>query len=146
MQMRQIGLVLIMIAASAPLLALARATNLSDYAWKYRPLIVVAPVADDPRLRKQTLTYSAVKAEMLDRNIALIEIVGSQVYTRHGPRLLQDASALRKRLGVDPARSAVVLIGKVTGIKFRSSSPVGMASIFSLIDSMPMRQQEMRGQ
>lgn len=146
MQMRQIGLVLIMIIANATFLARAGAANLSACAWQYRPLIVVAPAGDDTRLRKQSLALSYVEEEMRDRNIVLVEIVGSDVYTRHCRRLLLDANALRKRLGVYPDQFAVVLVGKDTGIKFRSSSPVDMAFIFSLIDSMPIRQQEMRGE
>ena len=132
--------------ANAPLIALAGAADLSVYAWQYRPLVVVAPVAQHPKLRQQTLALSATETEMTDRNIVLIEIIGSQVYTRHGPRLLQSADTLREQLGVDPDQFAVVLMGKDTGIKLRSSSLVDSSEIFALIDSMPMRQQEMRSQ
>jgi len=37
----------------------------------------------------------------------------------------------------------VLLIGKDGGVKLRSSEPVSMKDLFGLIDSMPMRQQEM---
>jgi len=37
----------------------------------------------------------------------------------------------------------VLLIGKDGGVKLRSSGPVSMKDLFGLIDSMPMRQQEM---
>jgi hypothetical protein len=36
-----------------------------------------------------------------------------------------------------------LLIGKDGGVKLRSSEPVSVKDIFGLIDSMPMRRQEM---
>ncbi len=49
------------------------------------------------------------------------------------------ADALRDGQGFQ-----VLLIGKDGGIKMRSATPVAAEDILSLIDSMPMRQQEMR--
>ena len=38
----------------------------------------------------------------------------------------------------------VVLIGKDGGVKLRQEEPISVADLFALIDSMPMRKQEMR--
>ena len=84
--MKSIGLVLIMMTANAPLLALAGAGDLSAYTWQYRPLIVVAPDAEDPRMRRQSLAFSAVKAAMLDRNIVMIEVIADRDGCGPGPR------------------------------------------------------------
>jgi hypothetical protein len=37
-----------------------------------------------------------------------------------------------------------ILIGKDGEVKFQGELPVGLSDIFSIIDAMPMRQQEIR--
>jgi len=55
----------------------------------------------------------------------------------------RDADSLRRRFRVEPGRLTVLLIGKDGGVKMRSTDPVSRSKIFTLIDSMPMRMQEM---
>ncbi|WP_202405758.1 MULTISPECIES: DUF4174 domain-containing protein [Halomonadaceae] len=50
---------------------------------------------------------------------------------------------VRKTLSAQPDDVSVVLIGKDGGVKQRSRG-LDVAGIFSLIDTMPMRQREMR--
>jgi hypothetical protein len=68
-----------------------------------------------------------------------------QGQSRAGNQLLSEKSvqAIRKRFGVKVGTFQVLLIGKDGGVKLRSSGPVSMKDLFGLIDSMPMRQQEM---
>jgi len=74
----------------------------------------------------------------------VLEIV-EQGQSRAGNHLLSEKSVqdIRKRLGVVGGSFQVLLIGKDGGVKLRSSEPVSMKDLFGLIDSMPMRQQEM---
>ena len=53
-------------------------------------------------------------------------------------------SALLKRYKIMPDKFTFVLIGKDGGEKFRSSKTVDLQRLFSLIDGMPMRKDEMR--
>ncbi len=124
----------------------AEADTLLQYAWRQRPLIVISPIRNDPRFKKQESEFSNTGPALLERAIVLIEIVGDQVDTKHGPSASGEAAALRKRLGIKRDEFSVVLLGKDTRVKLRSSEPVSAAAIFSLIDSMPMRRQEMRTQ
>jgi len=50
---------------------------------------------------------------------------------------------IRGRLGVRSGPFQVYLIGKDGTVKLRSAEPVPVKDIFGLIDSMPMRRQEM---
>ncbi|KPK57191.1 MAG: hypothetical protein AMJ59_20185 [Gammaproteobacteria bacterium SG8_31] len=52
--------------------------------------------------------------------------------------------SLREQYGIGPSDFAVFLIGKDGGVKLRLERPPRAAELFELIDSMPMRQQEMR--
>jgi hypothetical protein len=49
---------------------------------------------------------------------------------------------LRESLQIDEFE--IILIGKDGGVKLRSKTPISLEELFSLIDAMPMRRQEMR--
>jgi hypothetical protein len=55
-----------------------------------------------------------------------------------------EAQALRRRFNVISGRFTVILIGKDGGTKMVCQGPVELQKIFDRIDSMPMRQREMR--
>jgi hypothetical protein len=57
-----------------------------------------------------------------------------------------DAAAIRRRFDVPAGATTVVLVGKDGGEKFRADGPVPPQRLFTLIDAMPMRQDEMRAQ
>jgi hypothetical protein len=61
--------------------------------------------------------------------------------------VLSDISALgrgqlRDTLQIDGFE--VILIGKDGGVKLRAKTPISIQELFSLIDAMPMRRQELR--
>ena len=55
-------------------------------------------------------------------------------------------TALTKRFDADPQSFTVVLIGKDGHDAYRSKEPVTAQSLFSRIDAMPMRREEVRRQ
>lgn len=102
-----------------------------------RPLYVFAPSADDPRLATQRATLASAAAGLAEREMPAIVIAGDSV-AGSGAR----ASALRARFGIAVAQFRVILVGKDGGVKLSSPSPVTAATLFSLVDAMPMRRQE----
>jgi hypothetical protein len=81
--------------------------------------------------------------EVADRDLLILEII-EQGKSWAGNQLLSRKSVqdIRKKLGVQTGPFQVLLIGKDGGVKLRSSEPVSMKDLFGLIDSMPMRRQE----
>lgn len=118
--------------------------DLDALRWKNRVLVLFSPSESDPlfQLQKQGLASSA--QGVLDRELMILEIM-EQGQSRTGNQLLSEKSvqAIRKRLGVETGPFQVLLIGKDGGVKLRSREPVSTKDLFGLIDSMPMRQQEM---
>jgi hypothetical protein len=118
--------------------------DLDSLRWMNRVLVLFSPSESDAsfQLQKQGLASSA--GEVLDRDLMILEIV-EQGQSRAGNQLLSEKSVqdIRKRLGVQRGSFHVLLIGKDSGVKLRSSEPVSMKDLFGLIDSMPMRRQEM---
>lgn len=55
-------------------------------------------------------------------------------------------AALRERYDVAEGDFVLIPFGKDGNVKFTAAEPVSTARLFELIDSMPMRQQEERGE
>ena len=122
----------------------AKAASWTDLAWDHRPIVVSAPSASSPDMKRQRAAWAGRSQALLERDIVLIEIIGSETKTIVGPEIDESAAVLRNRLGLSPDMFGIVLVGKDTGIKLRSDEPVSAGRIFSLIDSMPMRRREIR--
>lgn len=106
---------------------------LARYRWKARVLVVLAPDAGDAKLLRQRELLTAMKTGADERDLATVEALGNS----------EQASALRKHFGLGGGFQAL-LVGKDGGEKLTSDDPLGPDELFPLIDSMPMRQDEMR--
>jgi hypothetical protein len=93
-------------------------------------------------LQKQDLASSA--QEVIERDLVILEILENGE-SRASDRIISEKAAegIRSGFGVRSGRFQVLLIGKDGGVKLRSEQPVPVQDILGLIDSMPMRRQEM---
>jgi len=116
----------------------------------YRPLLIFAPSADDPRLDAERHALDAAADDMMDRNVLLIPVVEPEARFEpplDAPYVLLSAAenaALRKRYAIAPGTFRVLLLGEDGGVKLRSNEPVSVDRLNSLIDSMPGRKIEMQ--
>jgi hypothetical protein len=135
-------------AAAATLLLpvpdVAEAASLRAYLWKNRPLLIFAPAPISDHLERQRSIVAANRNGMLERDMVVIEIVGGRVRTILGASTSMSAAALRRHYRVGDPTFRVILVGKDGGSKLRSAAPINAEHLFRLIDSMPMRRQEMR--
>ena len=120
----------------------ARADPLVPLRWKRRPLVVLAPAPDDPRLLRQRALVEAEAAAFAERDQVLVEVAGEAA--RIDGAEADGGAALRARFGVASEGFAVILVGKDGGEKARWSAPVSPGDVFARIDAMPMRRREMR--
>ena len=119
--------------------------RIDDYAWSHRPLVVFAASEDAHELAEQRKRLQGAEAALKDRDMVVIEVIGREAGTVDG-QPLSDAAVAHLVERYDPSTNAfeVLLIGKDTGVKLRRGEPVTTETLFELIDSMPMRQREMR--
>lgn len=96
-----------------------RTDDLASHRWKDRVIIVETPSQDDPAFKEQETRFAANAAAMAERDLV--------VKTRSGAGAFE-----------------ITLIGKDGGRKWRQSELLDIETLFALIDSMPMRQAEMR--
>jgi hypothetical protein len=117
---------------------------MTDYKWKYRPLVVFAKSESAAPLAAQRRIVAANRPALAERNVVVIWVVGDSVSAELGPGPGMSASALRSRFGAGDAAFRVLLVGKDGGTKLSSAAPLGIAALNGTIDAMPMRRNEMR--
>lgn len=119
--------------------------ELNRYLWKNRLLLVFAPSEHDARYRDLKRELREHGDAILERDLLVFHVLENGV-SRLGPSPIdaQSAALLRDRFSVNPGQFLVVLIGKDGGEKLRRGGELDITEIFSLIDSMPMRQREIR--
>ncbi len=117
--------------------------SLQQYRWENRVLIVSAANEADENLRAQQTELALSSAEFKDRDMLLVTLLDTAVSTAEGRELTTaEVHAARTSLGIRPGSFAVRLIGKDGSIKLSEETATPMTKIYSLIDSMPMRQRE----
>ena len=120
--------------------------SLAMYRWNARPLLIFAPTANDDRYRRQLKLLEASRAGMEERDMVLLAILGDdpKVGVLLGAPEALNAHDLRNRFQIPAEQFTTILVGKDGGSKARYADPVEPATIFQLIDGMPMRRREMR--
>ena len=115
------------------LFAPADMTDLSEFRWKKRPVVVFADDENDPAFIEQ-IEFLEERAEaLLERDVIVL--------TDTDP-----AARSPLRLRMRPRGFMLVLVGKDGGIKLRKPFPWDVREITRSIDKMPMRQREIREQ
>ena len=119
------------------------ANPLASYRWQNRVVAMMAS-SEDRKLAQQHQILSAARDGLLDRDLVIIAITDGVVKIDGVESENWDVDRLRQALDVPRTGFSIVLVGKDGGVKLRSDEPVAVETLFALIDSMPMRQREMR--
>jgi hypothetical protein len=117
---------------------------LQQYRWRNRVLVISAPDANDRRLLEQFAELTSTSDEFADRDMILVTLLDNTGSIADGCKLTSaEVAAARADLGIRPGSFMLKLIGKDGSVKLAASSTTPMKEIYALIDSMPMRQNEM---
>ena len=106
-------------------------SNLKDFLWEKRPIVVFADTERDPAFIRQLELLEDRKEALAERDVVIL--------TDTDPDAM---SELREELR--PRGFMLVLIGKDGGVKLRKPFPWSVRELSRSIDKMPMRQQELR--
>jgi hypothetical protein len=119
--------------------------DLTQFQWKNRLLLLFAPDSSHPSFQHLQNQIIDQKSEVKDRDLVVFSVLvegSSQMNTTPIDR--REAESIRERFAVPPNDFRLILIGKDGGIKLKREDPVDLAEVFGLIDSMPMRINEMQ--
>jgi hypothetical protein len=109
----------------------ATETDLTQFVWKKRPIVVFADSDADPRYIEQIELLMAKLHDLEERDVVVL--------TDTDP----DAKS-ELRLKLRPRGFMLALIGKDGGVKLRKPFPWDVREITRNIDKMPMRKRELR--
>lgn len=119
--------------------------DLRKYHGQNRMLIFFAPRPDWPEYEVQVAKLAGEEDALAERDLVQIHVfeevegyVGDQKFSPAQNELLRD------QFDVATGQYALFLVGKDGGVKERYANPVEPDELYGLIDSMPMRQQEMK--
>ncbi|AZV80471.1 DUF4174 domain-containing protein [Parasedimentitalea marina] len=104
-------------------------SDLTEYLWKNRPVVVFADSPDDPRFHEQIERLSQGAEALFDRDVVVL------VDTDPAAN-----SVLRQKLR--PRGFVLVLVGKDGGVKLRKPSPWTVRELSRTIDKFPSRLRE----
>ena len=93
--------------------------NLTVHQWRHRVVVIDTPSPQSADYLRQTKALEAASVGLRERDVVIVT---------------QAATTFRVRL-----------VGKDGGVKFSRNKPVDVATLFDLIDAMPMRQAELSG-
>ena len=119
------------------------ANSLAGYRWQNRVVVMMAP-HEDRKGAEQHQILSAAGDGLLDRDLVVVSITDGLVAIDGVVSQHWNVEQLVQALDLPRQEFSIVLIGKDGGVKLRSGEPVDVETLFALIDSMPMRQREMR--
>jgi hypothetical protein len=129
--------------AGGQVMADTASNPLDSERWHSRPLILVAPNANDATWRQfqQDLMKPANREAFIEREMVLYTVIDG-VGNRNDQALdPQATSALLSTLGVKPdGPTRLLLVGKDGDTKVDQHAPLDARAIFAIIDKMPMRQ------
>jgi hypothetical protein len=119
--------------------------DLTQFQWKNRLLFLFAPDAADPIFNKMQSEIAKQPHEVEDRDLVIFEILEQGLSRMDAAPLdRQTANSIREHFAVPQRLFTLILVGKDGGVKLKRSEKVDLADVLALIDSMPMRKNEMR--
>jgi hypothetical protein len=119
--------------------------NLAQFQWKNRLLFLFSPDKNHPLFKKFKNEILNHQAEVKDRDLVVFEMCERDSAKMNGSDIdRQTADAIRDHFSVPSNKFSLILVGKDGGIKLKRHDHVSLEEVFELIDSMPMRQSEMR--
>jgi hypothetical protein len=119
--------------------------DLTQFQWKNRLLFLFAPDRNHPFYKHLDRQIIEQKSEVEDRDLVIFSILLQGLSHMNTTAIdREEADSIRDQFMIPPQEFSLILIGKDGGIKFKRNDQIDLAEVFELIDSMPMRRNEMR--
>lgn len=117
---------------------------LASFVWENRVLIAFARAEQDGGLEATRELARRHADGFEDRDLVLAIVSGPSGAIGERPLTAAECAGLREHFSVGEDEFAALLVGKDGSVKLRLDHPPDRDDLFPLIDSMPMRMEEMR--
>jgi hypothetical protein len=119
--------------------------DLERYLWRARLLLVFAQSPAEAAYREQQHSLVTRRHDLAERDLLVFALFDEAQGEGDGAPISPAWTyQLRQRFGLSESRFAVIVVGKDGGQKLRSGQPVPVGDILGMVDSIPMRQEELR--
>ncbi len=119
--------------------------RMTEHLWENRVLILFADQENHNILNQQLDFFNQNQEGMQDRDLLVYQVFSNAGKRPDGEEMpTQQVKDWRKQWKIDATDFVLILIGKDGGTKLKKEKLTPIDQIFDLIDSMPMRQAEMR--
>ena len=119
--------------------------DLTQFQWKNRLLFIFAEDDSHPLFKDLQRQIVAHKAEVEDRDLIVFEVPAQSPARMNTNQISRkDADSIRNHFAISSDTFSLILVGKDGGVKLKLHEYASLEEVFELIDSMPMRQREMR--
>ena len=108
-----------------------------EYIWKNRVIVTFSPNKNNTDRSHFLNSINKNLCEYNSRNIIHIDLLFNE-----NNKEIEKFKSFFEKLSISPSEFRLILFGKDGGIKLNSRK-TSLEEIFSLIDTMPMRQEEM---
>ena len=123
------------------------AIDLSKYRWKNRVIISFISESGYSEAHQQSKNRDLALNGWNDRELVLIELGPNNIIKINGiSNNNMNSKNLQNYFSVENYSYLSILLGKDGNEKLRSQKAINNETIFKLIDSMPMRKQEIKNQ
>ncbi|MEL6674702.1 MAG: DUF4174 domain-containing protein [Bacteroidota bacterium] len=119
--------------------------HISEHRWEHRLILIFAPQPDHPLLQSQLELLEGQEAALQDRKLKVYQVLPDRYqagFSKASDWKARENPYLKRRH--PQAAFEIQLIGLDGGIKSAHSQPINPQRFMDLIDSMPMRQAELR--
>ena len=116
---------------------------MSQLSWEKRVLLVFAAHRQDADYRQQSHLLATINDGLVERDMTVIRVFADGRVVVDGQSYQQSAASFYRRFSVPAGDFRVILVGKDGSVKLDRSDVVSDEELFILIDSMPMRRNEM---
>ena len=114
-----------------------QSSPLEEYIWKNRVIVTFSPNKNNTDRSHFLNSINKNLCEYNSRNIIHIDLLFNE-----NNKEIEKFKSFFEKLSLSPSEFRLILFGKDGGIKLNSRKTL-LEEIFSLIDTMPMRQEEM---
>ncbi|RNC80082.1 MAG: DUF4174 domain-containing protein [Balneola sp.] len=138
---------LLCITFSMTLYSSINAQNLSNHRWENRVLILVTDDLENEYYQKQLKELEGNEEKLKERKLTIYRVWEGQykigLEDQNGWYSVLDDN-FSKLTTLSDSEFEIILIGLDGGVKVRETETIEVEKLFAIIDSMPMRAQEIR--
>ena len=120
------------------------AQDLSKHQWKDRLVLIIAEDENNKTFQQQLTELQKHQQGLKERKLVIYQILPEKYTTGFEEENWKTSSELFQKYKAEKSDFRVILIGLDGGEKLDQTEILSAEKLFNTIDSMPMRQAEMR--